>query len=80
MHRWHHADQHEAYDKNFSTKLALWDWVFSTAYLPDRGTRKADRYGLSTRVYPETFPTAYFIHHAYAFLPTPARPEQPSEP
>src|SRR5262249_49895226 len=32
MHRWHHADQPEAYGTNFATKFAFWDWLFGTAY------------------------------------------------
>ncbi len=79
MHRWHHANEREAYDKNFGTKLVVWDWLFGTAYLPDGGRRKATRYGLSTRVYPEAFPFAYLIHHAYPFMPAPRSPEPPVE-
>ena len=32
MHRWHHATDDEAHNKNFSTKFAIWDWLFGTAY------------------------------------------------
>ena len=32
MHRWHHA--REIVDVNFATKLAIWDWLFGTAYHP----------------------------------------------
>src|SRR5262249_40663840 len=71
MHRWHHADVAEAYDKNFSTKLAIWDWMFGTAHFPDRATL-AGPYGLADREYPEAFPSGYFVHHAYAFMPRPA--------
>jgi len=69
MHRWHHADDPAAYDKNFATKLAVWDWIFGTAYFPDRRVRKADRYGLADVVYPERFPQAYFLHHALSARP-----------
>jgi sterol desaturase/sphingolipid hydroxylase (fatty acid hydroxylase superfamily) len=34
FHHWHHSNQREAYDKNFSGQLSLWDYVFGTAYLP----------------------------------------------
>ena len=67
MHRWHHADDPAAYGHNFSTKLAVWDWLFGTAYFPDPAARKADRYGLGYRTYPERFPTAYVEQHALAF-------------
>lgn len=34
FHHWHHANQIEARDKNFSGQLPLWDILFRTAYLP----------------------------------------------
>lgn len=50
MHRWHHADwPPEALDKNFGTKLAIWDWIFGTAYLPDG---KAQEFGLAHSRFP----------------------------
>lgn len=69
MHRWHHADDPGAHGHNFSTKLAIWDWLFGTAYFPDPRRRKADRYGLGYRTYPERFPLAYVEQHALAFRP-----------
>ncbi len=62
MHRWHHATDHEAHNKNFGTKLAVWDWMFGTAYFPKQ--RKPQGYGLG-----QPFPTNYFEQHAYAFRP-----------
>jgi len=67
MHRWHHAVDQAAYGKNFSTKLAVWDWIFGTAYRPDPALRKAPRYGLDYTEYPEHFPEDYFVQQAYAF-------------
>jgi sterol desaturase/sphingolipid hydroxylase (fatty acid hydroxylase superfamily) len=55
MHRWHHADQPEAYGRNFATKLAVWDWLLGTAYHPERGRRKAERYGLGYAGFPEGY-------------------------
>jgi sterol desaturase/sphingolipid hydroxylase (fatty acid hydroxylase superfamily) len=83
MHRWHHADDPAAYGKNFSTKLAVWDWLFGTAYLP--GREKAGRYGLGYATYPEQFPVGYFLQQACAFRPElePAQPvtsELPQDP
>jgi sterol desaturase/sphingolipid hydroxylase (fatty acid hydroxylase superfamily) len=61
MHHWHHAADAEAHNKNFATKLAVWDWLFGTAYYP-KG-RKPKQYGL-----PEVdFPKNYFKQHAFAF-------------
>lgn len=62
MHRWHHSDGNEkAHNKNFSTKLAFWDWMFGTAYLPD--SEKPVRYGLSDL----SFPKKYFSQQIFAF-------------
>ncbi|HEX4574132.1 MAG TPA: sterol desaturase family protein [Gemmatimonadales bacterium] len=84
MHRWHHAEDRAAYDKNFSTKLAVWDWLFGTAYFPDPGVRKAGNYGLAYTRYPEQFPLGYFIQQALAFrrklFPTPEPQAAPDGP
>jgi sterol desaturase/sphingolipid hydroxylase (fatty acid hydroxylase superfamily) len=62
MHRWHHADgDAKAHNRNFSTKLAVWDWMFGTAYLP--GNRKPSRFGLGQ----SDFPKGYFSQQWYAF-------------
>ncbi len=63
MHRWHHSN--ELVDVNFSTKLAVWDWLFKTAYLPDHKPRS---YGLVGEVFPEGF-FAYFKHHWISIRP-----------
>jgi len=69
MHRWHHATDPQAYNKNFATKLAIWDWMFGTAFFPSPAVRKADTYGLDYVQYPEHFPLDYFVQQAYAFRP-----------
>jgi sterol desaturase/sphingolipid hydroxylase (fatty acid hydroxylase superfamily) len=61
MHRWHHATDADAVDKNFSTKLAFWDWIFGTGFLPKK--RKPEGYGLTDTSFPEN----YFQQHVYAF-------------
>ena len=62
MHRWHHADKDsEAYNTNFSTKLAIWDWMFGTAYFPK--DKKPIAYGLSYL----NFPKHYFKQLIFAF-------------
>lgn len=84
MHRWHHSDDGgKEYQNNFSTKLAVWDWIFGTAFFPDPAIRKPKRFGLSdTPDYPlseKEFPhknfwkvfiadiKAYIRQHIYAF-------------
>jgi sterol desaturase/sphingolipid hydroxylase (fatty acid hydroxylase superfamily) len=62
MHRWHHADKdNNAFNKNFSTKLAVWDWLFNTAYLPEN--KKPQFYGLSYL----KFPSNYLKQQLHAF-------------
>lgn len=58
MHRWHHSTG-KGRNRNFATKLAIWDWVFGTAYLPDF---KVEEYGLKT-----FFPPHYFSQTLFAF-------------
>ena len=36
FHHWHHANEREAYDKNFASQLPLLDIVGGTLFLPDR--------------------------------------------
>ena len=61
MHRWHHA-MGKGMGSNFSTKLAVWDWMFGTAYLPS--DRRAKDYGVRT-----WFPKHYVGQTLYAFRP-----------
>jgi sterol desaturase/sphingolipid hydroxylase (fatty acid hydroxylase superfamily) len=77
MHRWHHAREWEArresteWGVNYATKIALWDWIFGTAYLPKGG--KPAAYGLSGGAwFPEQRGVRgaivdYFWQHVYAF-------------
>jgi sterol desaturase/sphingolipid hydroxylase (fatty acid hydroxylase superfamily) len=60
MHRWHHSTG-KGRNRNFATKLAIWDWLFKTGYLPEI---KPDEYGLKTY-----FPAHYFMQTLYAFRP-----------
>ena len=55
-HHWHHADQREAYNRNFAAQLSLIDVIAGTIFLP-RG-RRPDQYGVSDpvpRFYPQQF-------------------------
>ena len=58
MHRWHHSTG-KGRNRNFATKLAIWDWLFGTAYFPEK---KPDEYGLKTY-----FPAHYFKQTMFAF-------------
>ena len=51
MHRWHHAT--DLVDVNFGTKLAFWDRLFGTAYLP--AERRPSGYGLLEPGFPRGF-------------------------
>jgi len=61
MHRWHHAIG-KGMGSNFSTKLAVWDWMFGTAYLP--ASQRAADYGIRS-----WFPNHYVAQTLYAFRP-----------
>ncbi len=61
MHRWHHSAGKESHHTNFSTKLAIWDWIFGTAFLPT--DQKPKSYGLRSR----KFPQSYLAQIVYAF-------------
>ncbi|MCX7876773.1 MAG: sterol desaturase family protein [Melioribacteraceae bacterium] len=50
MHRIHHTTG-KGRNRNFATKLAIWDWLFKTAFQPNE---KAEVYGLKT-FFPENF-------------------------
>ncbi|MFO7523908.1 MAG: sterol desaturase family protein [Ignavibacteriaceae bacterium] len=58
MHRWHHSTG-KGRNRNFATKLAIWDWIWGTAFLPET---KPDEYGLKTY-----FPNNYFSQTVFAF-------------
>lgn len=60
MHRWHHTTG-KGRNRNFATKLAVWDWIFNSAFLPGE---KAEQYGLKT-----FFPDNYFKQFLFAFRP-----------
>jgi sterol desaturase/sphingolipid hydroxylase (fatty acid hydroxylase superfamily) len=61
MHRWHHTTG-RGMRSNFSTKLAIWDWMFGTAYLPV--DELAKDYGVRS-----WFPRHYVGQTLYAFRP-----------
>ncbi len=59
MHQWHHSNDRAVFYANYSTKFAVWDWLFGTAYLPR--DRKPDEFGL-----PYDYPRDYFLQHFFA--------------
>lgn len=66
MHQWHHANHYEVFYKNYSTKLAIWDWIFGTGFLPHLKPlkfyfEKPKMYGL-----PYAYPKGYFEQMVYA--------------
>ena len=61
MHRWHHAKEITEGGLNFSTKFAVWDWIFGTAFFPK--DRKPTGYGIGD----VNFPSGYLAQHLYAF-------------
>jgi sterol desaturase/sphingolipid hydroxylase (fatty acid hydroxylase superfamily) len=58
MHRIHHTTG-KGRNRNFSTKLAIWDWIFGTAYLLEE---RPNEYGLKT-----FFPDNFFKQFLFAF-------------
>lgn len=52
FHHWHHANQEEAYDKNFAGVFPIIDVIFGTALIREEET--PDTYGIDADV-PETF-------------------------
>ena len=59
MHQWHHSNDRAVFFANYSTKFAIWDWLFGTAYLP--GRKKPEEFGL-----PYDYPRDYFLQHIFA--------------
>ncbi len=50
FHHWHHANHPEAWNKNFSAQLPIWDILFGTAYM--RRDVMPTRYGIEDNVPP----------------------------
>jgi sterol desaturase/sphingolipid hydroxylase (fatty acid hydroxylase superfamily) len=71
MHRWHHSTDLEPPGMNFSTKLAIWDWLFRTAWLPREA--RPTQYGLTY----VDFPRGYVRQNLFAFRRFDPEPEPP---
>ncbi|MCU0327600.1 MAG: sterol desaturase family protein [Chitinophagales bacterium] len=68
MHQWHHANHHEVFYKNFSTKLAIWDWLFGTGFLP--GLKPLSFDFIKPKIYglPYAYPNGFFSQLIYALV------------
>lgn len=62
FHHWHHANQKEAYDKNFAGQLPLWDILFGTLHRP--ASQWPEKYGVNPKL-----PHSFFQQMVYPFLP-----------
>jgi sterol desaturase/sphingolipid hydroxylase (fatty acid hydroxylase superfamily) len=67
FHHWHHADEPEAYDRNFGGQLVLFDWLFGTLNMKRRGLPA--RYGLTPPI-----PASYAGQLMHPFTPPPRKP------
>lgn len=68
FHHWHHANEKDAYDKNFSGQLPLWDILFRTLHMPGR---MPSRYGVN-----DPIPESYLAQLTYPFRRTVEKPVQ----
>ena len=55
MHRIHHLSDMRCQHSNFGDRLAIWDWIFGTAYLPDEEEIKDIPFGIGY-YYPRHLP------------------------
>jgi sterol desaturase/sphingolipid hydroxylase (fatty acid hydroxylase superfamily) len=62
FHHWHHANQKEAYDKNFAPTFPIWDIIFRTYYVPQG--KFPEKYGVDEKI-----GSNYLLHLVYPFLP-----------
>jgi len=63
FHHWHHSNDPQFFDRNFSPHLVIWDRLFGTFYLPaDRSLPR--NYGV-----PETIPPGFWSQMIYPLRP-----------
>jgi sterol desaturase/sphingolipid hydroxylase (fatty acid hydroxylase superfamily) len=62
FHHWHHANQREAYDKNFASQLSIIDVIFGTFQV--QGESLPEKYGVD-----DPIPTSYLGQLGYPFVP-----------
>jgi hypothetical protein len=62
LHLWHHANYREVFHANFSTKFAVWDYLFGTVYDPGfKPGNQPENWGLYY-----DYPKDYFLQHAFS--------------
>lgn len=78
FHHWHHANQAEAIDKNFSGQTPIWDVVFRTAYMPGP---LPEKYGVGDPL-PHDYPKQMFypFGKCWSMLTRRATPPQSAPP
>lgn len=54
-HRWHHAAEKEAIDKNFATMFPIFDLLAGTYYHPDRLPKRYGLFEVEQKDFPKTF-------------------------
>ena len=62
FHHWHHANHHEAYNKNYAGQLPVVDWMFRSVYLPRLSWPES--YGCDA-----VAPRGYLSQLAWPFVP-----------
>ena len=50
FHRWHHTMEADGIDKNFAGIFSAWDYMFGTAYLPEKGKTTPHNFGVKYEV------------------------------
>ena len=60
FHHWHHANEPQAYNKNYAGQLPVWDLLLGTLHMPPN--QMPSRYGVDDPV-----PATYFAQLAYPF-------------
>lgn len=56
-HHWHHANERDAYNRNFAAQLSIIDWVAGTIFMPVK--RQPKSYGLNETM-PRNYPQQLF--------------------
>jgi sterol desaturase/sphingolipid hydroxylase (fatty acid hydroxylase superfamily) len=74
MHRWHHAKEVTDGHLNYGTKLAIWDWLFGTAYLPHG--LKPQAYGM----FGYDVPRGFWAQFWFAYRRSTVLPRSPPGP
>lgn len=70
FHRWHHAKDKAALDKNFAGVFSLWDFIFGTAYMPKK--LQPQNFGIS-----QDIGNNLWQHITYPFRQSPDIGKQP---